>query len=335
MALQTERDGWLNPKISDYFTAYARLCFDRFGDRVKHWITFNEPWVVAILGYGQGQHAPGRNSHTEAYLAGHQILISHAKTVKLFKEEFAHQNGTIGITNNCDWREPLTEKEEDKAAAQRALEFFLAWFTDPIYKGDYPSVMKDRLGDRLPQFTIDEKKMLMGSSDFFGLNHYTTMYAADAHGHPVDNIKGNGGISEDQDVALSDDPSWKKTSMDWAVVPWGCRKLIEWITERYDAPPIYITENGFAINDTVEDGLVDDSKTRLTYYKSYIEACHEAIQNGVNLKGYFAWSMFDNFEWSLGYSQRFGLNYIDYETLERIPKESAKWFTKLIENNAF
>ncbi len=333
LALQSEEDGWLNPVVTDYFTDYARLCFDRFGDRVKNWITFNEPWVISILGYGNGYYAPGRKSHTEPYLAGHHILIAHAKAVKVFREEFAHQNGTIGITNNCDWREPFSEKEEDKAAAERALEFFLAWFADPIYKGDYPAVMKDRLGDRLPEFTQEEKDMLLGSSDFFGLNHYTTMYASDAHGHAVDDIKGNGGISEDQDVTLSNDPSWKKTSMDWAVVPWGCRKLIQWITERYDAPPIYITENGFAIDDVEVDGVVNDSETRLAYYKGYLEACHEAIENGVNLKGYFAWSLFDNFEWALGYEKRFGINYVNYETLERIPKESAKWFSKVIENN--
>ena len=160
------------------------------------------------------------------------------------------------------------------------------------------------------------------------------MYASDAHGDAKDDIKGNGGISEDQDVALSNDPSWEKTSMEWAVVPWGCRKLIEWITVRYDAPSIYITENGFAVDDTKIDGVVDDSETRLKYYKGYIEACHEAIQNGVKLKGYFAWSMFDNFEWALGYGKRFGLNYVDYDSFERTPKESAKWFVKVIENNA-
>ena len=161
-----------------------------------------EPWVISILGYGNGFYAPGRRSNTEPYIVGHNILISHAKAVKLFREEFAHQNGIIGITNNCDWREPLTDSTEDKAAADRAMEFFLAWFTDPIYKGDYPPSMKSRLGERLPEFTQEEKDLIIGSSDFFGLNHHTTMYASDAHGDAKDDIKGNGGISEDQDVAF-------------------------------------------------------------------------------------------------------------------------------------
>lgn len=333
LALQTEEDGWLNPKISEYFREYADLCFDRFGDRVKHWITLNEPWVVSILGYGQGVFAPGRKSNSEPYLAAHHLLVAHAKAVDLYKSKYAHQNGTIGITNNCDWREPLTDKPEDKEAAERALLFFLGWFADPIYKGDYPSVMRERLGDRLPEFTPKEREMLLNSSDFFGLNHYTTMYAAEQTGEEQDNIKGNGGISEDQGVALSQDPNWTLTTMDWAVVPWGCRNLLQWITERYDKPTVYITENGFACDDEFKDGGVDDTNTRLSHYKGYLEGCHEAISSGVDLRGYFAWSLFDNFEWALGYGSRFGLNHVDYDTLVRTPKASAKWFSQVIAQN--
>lgn len=334
LALQLEEDGWLNPDISDYFADYARLCYERFGDRVKHWITLNEPWVVSILGYGQGRFAPGRASLSEPYLAAHHLLVSHAKAVKVYREEFSHQKGTIGITNNCDWREPLTGQQADIDAAQRALEFFLAWFADPVYKGDYPQVMKERLGSRLPEFSKEEKLLLQGSSDFFGLNHYTTMYASDGKGQVRDDIKGNGGISEDQDVALSRSDDWEYTAMEWAVVPWGCRKLLEWISDRYDRPDIYITENGFACHDEVSLGKVDDSQTRKKFYNAYLCACHKAIEHGVSLKGYFAWSMFDNFEWADGYKSRFGINYVNYETLERIPKESAKWFKEVISQNA-
>ena len=195
--------------------------------------------------------------------------------------------------------------------------------------------MRERLGERLPEFTEAERETLLNSSDFFGLNHYTTMYAANADkNRPNDDIKGNGGISEDQDVDLSQDPEWQLTAMDWAVVPWGCRKLLEWISNRYDNPPIYITENGFACADEYKNGEVDDTETRLSYYKGYLNACAEAIDNGVNLKGYFAWSMFDNFEWALGYSARFGLNWVDYDTLERTPKASAKWFSKVVAQNS-
>ena len=334
LALQLEDDGWLGEYISDYFAAYSDVCFSRFGDRVKNWITLNEPWVVAILGYGQGVFAPGRFSNSEPYLAAHQLILAHGKSVKIYREKYAHQNGQIGITNNGDWREPLTDSELDKQAAERALEFFLAWFADPVYKGDYPQVMKDRLGDRLPKFTEEEKELITGSSDFFGLNHYTTMYAAHDDGTEKErNVYGNGGISEDQDVDLSLDPNWDVTLMQWAVVPWGCKKLLEWIDERYDSPNIIITENGCAYPDELIDGKVNDEE-RLEFYRSYLEACNEAIENGVKLKGYFAWSFMDNFEWASGYDKRFGLHYVDFKTLERTPKKSALWFAKVTANNS-
>ncbi|MEI6864860.1 GH1 family beta-glucosidase [Flavicella sp.] len=334
LALQLEEDGWLGSKIPDYFAAYVDVCFERFGDRVKNWITLNEPWVVAILGYGQGVFAPGRISTSEPYEAAHQLLLAHSKAVHVYRDKYAHQNGQIGITNNCDWREPLTDSDLDKEAAERALEFFLAWFTDPVYLGDYPQVMKDRLGDRLPTFSEEEKKLIKGTSDFFGLNHYTTMYAAHDDGTEKERcVYGNGGISEDQDVDLSLDPNWNLTLMKWAVVPWGCKKLLEWISKRYDSPKIYITENGCAYTDKLVDGEVDD-QYRLDFYKGYLEACNEAIENGVNLKGYFAWSFMDNFEWASGYDKRFGLHYVDFKTLKRIPKKSAYWFRKVTANNS-
>ncbi|WP_166966166.1 GH1 family beta-glucosidase [Yeosuana marina] len=334
LALQLEDDGWLGKNITDYFANYANVCFERFGDRVKNWITLNESWVVAILGYGQGVFAPGRISTSEPYLAAHHLILAHAKAVQIFRNSYAHQNGRIGITNNCDWREPLTDSQEDKDAAERALEFFLAWFADPIYKGDYPQVMKERLGDRLPKFSKEEKVMIKGTSDFFGLNHYTTMYAAHSDGTNKDtNVYGNGGISEDQDVDLSLDPEWKVTLMQWAVVPWGCKKMLHWIKDRYDNPNIYITENGCSYSDELINGEVDDQE-RLNFYKHYLESCQEAISEGVKLKGYFAWSFMDNFEWASGYKMRFGLHYVDFKTLERIPKKSALWFRDVTAKNS-
>ncbi len=336
VALQFENDGWLGREIADLFADYAKICFEHFGDRVKHWITINEPWVIAILGYGQGIFAPGRISNSEPYLAGHNILRAHAKAVTVYRDQFqSTQQGRIGITNNCDWREPLTDHPDDVAAAERALEFFLAWFADPIYKGHYPASMRERLGGRLPEFTTEELAQLRGSSDFFGLNHYTTMYAADAK----EDLKktavfGNGGLSEDQSVNLSVDPNWKKTEMQWSIVPWGCRKLLEWIDARYDRPEIIITENGGAFDDRLVDGEVHD-QGRLDYLDGYLSECHQAIQNGVNLKGYFVWSLMDNFEWASGYNKRFGIHYVDFETMERVPKASAKWFGELIERNGF
>ncbi|MDQ8184684.1 GH1 family beta-glucosidase [Pelagicoccus sp. SDUM812002] len=338
LALQLEHDGLLNPEIANRFADYGRLCFERFGDRVKNWITLNEPWCSSFLGHGNAYFAPGRSSASEPYLAAHNLLRSHAYIVDVYRREFqAKQKGQIGITNNCDWREPASDSEEDKAAAQRALEFFLGWFADPVYFGDYPAVMRERVGDRLPQFTAEDAALLKGSSDFFGLNHYTTMIASqpkeEVHG-PGD-VKGNGGMMEDQQVELAADPSWEQTHMGWNIVPWGCRKLLEWIDKRYDHPPIYITENGCAMPDEDNREVALNDTRRVEFLKGYIGACHEAIQNGVDLRGYMCWSMMDNFEWALGYTRRFGLHWVDYETGERQPKASAKWYAQTVKKNGF
>jgi beta-glucosidase len=328
-------DGWLNPNIDEWFAHYAGVCFEHFGSRVKNWITFNEPWVTSILGYGQGVFAPGRISKSEPYITAHHQLRAHAKAVALYRNKYqSQQNGRIAITCNADWREPLTQKPEDVEAAQRALEFYLGWFADPVWLGDYPEVMKQRLGNRLPRFTDAEKALLKGSSDFFGLNHYTTMFAANADKSKSNkaSVYGNGGISEDQDVDLSVDPAWGKTEMGWTIVPWGCRKLLEWIDKRYDHPQIIITENGMAGSDQLENEQVNDLH-RIEFLKGYITECHKAIDNGVNLGGYFVWSFMDNFEWALGYKKRFGIVYVDYKTLKRYPKQSALWYSRVVANN--
>ena len=322
--------------MSQIFADYARVCFAAFGDRVKNWITLNESWVMAILGYYDGVFAPGRKSNSECYRVAHHLILGHARAARVYHEEFrATQGGQIGMTNNCDWRHPKTDSPEDKAAAQRSLEFFLGWFTDPLYFGDYPQVMKDRVGDRLPIFTDEEKELVKGSSDFFGLNHYNTMYAAAVpEGQTVENyIYANAGVFTDQYVALTADPAWELTDMQWPVVPWGLRELLLWIHERYDAPPIYITENGCATPDVVgSDGRVDDPR-RIAFLNGYLGACHEAVERGVDLRGYFVWSLMDNFEWASGYDKRFGMIYVDFDSLERIPKASASWYAGVIERN--
>ncbi|MDZ7401707.1 MAG: GH1 family beta-glucosidase [candidate division KSB1 bacterium] len=335
LALQLEFDGWLNPKIADFFVDYADICFSHFGDRVKNWITFNEPWVTAILGFGQGIFAPGRISNSEPYQAGHQMLRSHAKVVELYRTKYHYQNGRIGITNNCDWREPKTDSDEDRAAAQRSLEFFLGWFADPIYFGDYPEVMRQRLGERLPKFSPDEQRLIQGSNDFFGLNHYTTMYASNARTpQQPDLYQLNAGLANDSKVELSADSNWSKTAMGWPIVPWGCRKLLQWIDARYEHPEIVLTENGCAFDDHLVEGKVDDPQ-RIEFLAGYLRECHHAIQQGVNLTGYFLWSFMDNFEWTSGYTKRFGIHYIDFSTGQRIPKRSAHWYQQVIQNNGF
>ena len=186
----------------------------------------------------------------------------------------------------------------------------------------------------MPRFTQEEKDLIKGSSDFFGLNHYTTMYASHLNPGEIDSseVYGNGGISEDQNVKLGVDALWKRTTMGWAVVPWGCRKLLEWLDERYDHPDIYITENGCSHDDKVVRGKVSD-QYRIEFFEEYLKEAHQAIQNGVKLKGYFVWSFMDNFEWASGYSKRFGIHYVDFDSKKRIPKSSARWYKQVIADN--
>ena len=333
--LYLHHQGWLSSSIMDKFGEYARICFESFGDRVKHWITLNEPWCSAVLGYGNGHHAPGHKSNTEPYIAAHNLLLSHARAVEVYRDLSLNNDGVIGITNNCDYRFPLTQTDEDINAAERSLEFFIGWFADPIWKGDYPQIMKELVGNRLPKFTEDEKKLILGSSDFFGLNHYSSMLASEPNEgiQPEENIAGNGGMFEDQLVHLSDDPNWKKTHMEWNVVPEGCKELLKWIDKRYNKPTIYITENGCAQDEPTLEAAQNDEE-RVQFFKGYINACYEAIQDDVNLKGYFAWSLMDNFEWAWGYDRRFGLCRVDFNTFERSLKKSAHWYKEVIKNNS-
>ncbi|TYZ54921.1 hypothetical protein PybrP1_000100 [[Pythium] brassicae (nom. inval.)] len=347
LALVTEYDGWLGGKhVLDAFANFARVCFERFGDRVKTWLTINEPWICAYLGFDIGVLAPGRkiNPHTEPYIVSHNLLLAHARAVDIYRREFkAAQGGRIGITFNCDWREPAPTSDPEQAkqnaeAAERALVFALGWHADPVYFGDYPQQMKDRLGARLPAFTDEEKVLLKGSSDFFGLNTYGTEYAAPspeyAAGLPPPS-DATGGVIQDQGVVTSADPAWKKTDVGWNVVPWGFGKLLLWIQQRYSpANGIYITENGCAWpSNTKEEAQNDDF--RVDFYKGYVAAMHDAITAGADVRGYFAWSFIDNYEWSAGYSKRFGLHWVNYDTLERVPKKSALWYGELMRNNGF
>jgi len=238
-ALEDEYEGWLSRKVVDDFEAYAVELFRAFGDRVKRWITLNEPWCAAALGFCTGEHAPGKSQQpgVEPYLAAHHMNLAHARAVTRYREEFkADQGGMIGITLNMDWKEPYTASEADKAAAQRALDWQLGWFADPIYYGDYPESMRKALGDRLPDFSEEEREMIKGSNDFFGLNHYSTQYVKHKEGDEAMismwGKKQDGGYFEDQWCMNKSDPAWSKTDMGWDVVPWGLGRILFYIQQR-------------------------------------------------------------------------------------------------------
>eukprot|EP00300_Choanocystis_sp_HF-7_P010216 c16843_g1_i2.p1 GENE.c16843_g1_i2~~c16843_g1_i2.p1 ORF type:complete len:314 (+),score=56.87 c16843_g1_i2:1359-2300(+) len=290
------------------------------------------------------------------------MLIAHAHAVQLFRTSDCSQNGgVIGITLNAEWHEPMNDTPEDAAAADKANAFNLHWFADPVYKGDYPQIMKDVVGDRLPRFTDDEKKLLKGSSDFFGLNHYVTMLVTVDTRHVMSQIRflrrlqpslvdflklvGRGiwgavtrrqSYFRDSGVIATVREDWEVTDMGWPVVPWGLRKLLHHIHHRY-APMggIVITENGLACNDSLEhseyEGFVNDKRVR--FFRAYLHEVKQAIREGVDVRGYYAWSLLDNFEWSFGYSKRFGLYHVDYTTQIRTPRPVACWYASVIQNN--
>lgn len=344
--LQDMIGGWLSPEISTYFATYAEACFEAFGDRVKHWITINEPLRFATLGYSLGVHAPGRssnrdrslfgNSSLESYIVGHNALLAHAAAVQIYNTNFkAKQAGVIGITVDSDWAEPVTSSPDDKDASQRHLEFSLGWFLDPIFFGQYPTSMRQILGERLPEFTAEQRNLVQGSFDFVGINHYSSGYVTR---NPLNSSEL--GWFKDINTKLlyekDGKPIGEKGASFWMyIVPWGFGKLLKWITERYDRPPIIVTENGLDDENVPIKGLSEfthDTK-RVKYYQDYLFYVAQAIREGADIRGYFAWSFLDNFEWAMGYTKRYGIVFVDYnDNLKRYPKDSALWFQKFLKN---
>ncbi|CAO2840184.1 unnamed protein product [Amaranthus hypochondriacus] len=344
LALEKKYKGLLSPNVVKDFADYADFCFKTFGDRVKNWFTFNEPRVVAALGYDNGFFAPGRcskeygnctegNSGTEPYIAAHHLILSHAAAVQRYREKYlAKQKGRIGILLDFVWYEPLTRGKEDNYAAQRARDFHVGWFIHPIVYGEYPKTMQNIVGERLPKFTPEEVKMVKGSMDYVGINQYTAYYMYKPH---LQSKPKTPGYQQDWDAGFNFTkngvPIGPKANSYWLYeVPWGLYKAINYIKERYGNPTVILSENGMDDpgNVTLPEGLHDTK--RIHYYKSYLSELKKAIDEGANVVGYFAWSLVDNFEWRLGYTSRFGIVYVDYKDLKRYPKQSAYWFKKML-----
>mmetsp|Transcript_98686 Transcript_98686/g.287829 ORF Transcript_98686/g.287829 Transcript_98686/m.287829 type:complete len:1158 (+) Transcript_98686:104-3577(+) len=331
--LENEYGGWRSPRVVTDFEAYAVACFEAFGDRVKMWITLNEPWCAAVCGYSSGNHAPGRTADTgrEPYLVAHHMLLGHARAVRRYRAEFQdRQQGQIGITLNSYWGEASSSSEADKAAQGRYMDFQLGWFAGPVWKGDYPKSMRQRCKQRLPQFTETEKRHLKGTADFFGLNHYSTVY--------VKHAAQSDAVGYDADVQKDDlvDRRWEKTGgSDWNIVPWGLRHLCKYIQDEYSPRGgILITENGSAWLEDDDPKRLSRDEKRIEYLQQYLAQVHGAIQDGVDIRGYLVWSFMDNFEWDKGYKQRFGVVHVNFKTLERTVKDSGRVVAEICTTNA-
>ena len=340
-ALERKYKGLLSRRVVKDYADYAEFCFKAFGDRVKYWMTFNEPRVVAALGYDDGSFAPGRctncsaggNSATEPYIVAHNILLSHASAVKRYRDKYqAKQKGRIGILLDFVWYEPLTNSTDDEAAAQRSRDFHIGWFLHPITYGHYPKTMQDIVKERLPKFTPEEINLVKGSIDFLGVNQYTAYYMFDPHQTQVVptryQLDWNAGFA----YARNGVPIGPRAYSTWLyIVPWGMYNAVTYVKENYGNPTIVLSENGMDDpgNVTLPAGLHDT--TRLNYYKSYITELKRAMDDGANVVGYFAWSLLDNFEWKSGFTSRFGIVYVDYKNLKRYPKMSAYWFKQILQ----
>ncbi|XP_057834160.2 beta-glucosidase 12-like [Cryptomeria japonica] len=335
-ALEDKYGGFLSKSIVKDFEAYSEICFQEFGDRVKHWITLNEPYVYAAFGYDTATAAPGRHSSSESYIVAHNLLLSHASAVRLYKNKYqVVQKGLIGITLASHWMVPYSKSTSDKKAAQRAIDFMFGWFMDPITEGKYPLTMRNLVGDRLPKFTAHQCSMVKGSFDFVGLNYYTGMYAADVS-MPPNPI--NTSYTLDSRVNLTAERNGiligPEAGSSWLhVYPRGIRELLKYIKHRYENPLIFITENGIdeKNDDTLSLAQALNDTWRINYHSKHLSYIQQAIRGGSNIQGYFAWSLLDNFEWTNGYTVRFGLHYVDYKNnLHRYPKASAYWFHKFL-----
>jgi beta-glucosidase len=323
-ALQ-DKGGWGERDTAEAFIEYTAAVAGRLGDRVRHWATHNEPWCVATLGHESGDHAPGHCDPAEALRVAHHLLLSHGWAVGVLREHVPDVEAGIVLNLSPSW--PATESDVDREAARHFDGFFNRWYLDPIFRGEYPA---DAIADGIRSGHLESKDLPFVQSgdmaaisvplDFLGLNYYSrTLVRAGDGGEP----SGVSAVPEDE-----------LTDMRWEVFPQGLYDTLMRLKDEYGPGKIYITENGAAYSDGPDtDGRVADAR-RIEYLRSHILQAHRALADGAPLRGYFVWSLLDNFEWAHGYTKRFGLFWVDYDSQERTPKDSAFWYKDVVAANA-
>ncbi len=316
-----EEGGWAGPTVVDHFVTYARTVFDALGKRVKKWITHNEPWVVAFVGHYAGRHAPGHKDLSEAVRASHNLILSHSKTVLMFREMLGN-NGEIGITLNLYPVDAATDSPEDRAAARFVDGYHNRWFLDPVYKGKYPEDIY-AFFNKEAGFSVPDRDMEIiarAGADFLGINYYFRRVVRKAD---------TDGPFKYEEIM----PVGQYTDMGWEIYPYGLYQLLKQLKDDYGNPCMFITENGMAYGEGMDKEARLRDRERIDFLKGhFLEAVH-AISDGVRLEGYYAWSLLDNFEWGFGHSKRFGIIDVDYATQERTWKDSAYWYRKVVGQN--
>jgi beta-glucosidase len=314
-----DRGGWLNPDIVHWFAEYASVVFRKLDDRVKLWVTLNEPWVVSDGGYLQGVLAPGHRNRFEAPLATHHQLCAHGAAVSAYR---THGKHAIGIVVNLEPKYPASASDADRIATACADAYMNGQYLDPIFLGRYPEEMTEIFGAAWLHWPEEDYALIQAPVDFLGVNYYSRgvmRFVADAwplRAVPVPQTHA------------------KHTEMGWEVFPQGLTDALVRVKERYANPPLYVTENGAAFPDppiAARDPL--DDPLRVAYLREHLAAAHEALARGVDLRGYYAWSLLDNFEWAQGYAKRFGIVHVDFATQRRTRKASALYYSDVIAAN--
>lgn len=318
-ALQ-DKGGWGNRDTACWFADYADVVSRRLGDRVHHWITQNEPWVAALQGHFTGEHAPGLRDLRLALRAAHHLLLSHGLALEPLRDNGGPAT-QVGIALNLTPCYPASDRSADEEAAQRHDGFVNRWFLEPVLKGRYPEDILELYGEQFAPPPAEDLAVIAGPVDFLGVNYYTR---AVCQADPEADIL---------QVATVRPEGSEYTLMGWEVYPEGLYDLLIRLYREYEVQCLYITENGAAFPDVVDGERQVRDPRREGYLREHLLQAHRAVEDGVPLRGYFVWSLLDNFEWAFGYSRRFGLIYVDFETQERIIKQSGRWYARVTREN--
>jgi len=311
--------GWLNPDVRWWFADYARVAFEAFGDRVPLWATINEPWVIAHDGYWTGVNAPGHRNAFELPRVSHHVLCAHGAAVQMYRSAWKH---AIGLVVNLEPKYPASALPNDVEAAERGDIYFNRQYLDPVLFGRYPAGLDALFGEAWPRHSEEDLQLIHQPIDYLGVNYYSRRV-----------VRHDQSVWPDRAQSV-DVPGAQLMETGWEIFPEGLTRILCWVKERYGDIPLYITENGAAIPDPSPgaDGIVQDP-IRVRYLADHLGAVRTAMEQGVDVRGYYVWSLMDNLEWSAGFTRHFGIVAVDRSTLRRIPKASALYYRDLIRSH--